>query len=808
MPSGSTTKLSFTPRAIKQTLNALIQPANLQNDLLYSKLVEQRIQHPYYEGFDLHEARVHALLSLTEEMILSVFNDIREGLYIGHDIPKTRDIALNQINQYAIHAAPVLLEWAFLYYRFVMSKLNISLDDFADAARIHRRTAQRYQADAIQALYLHFTDRELSVRRETQAARIIARLPDSTQLIDRVDILERARELFAKEGTAFVLLAGPSGIGKTAIACQIVRDVVKSRLFDLSLWLEAPSSHKEILQAFQNSIEPNELAHQSNLQLDFIQYSQRYNILLILDDAQFTNDEMAQITHLLAHCCVIMTSLVTYRAHAGVSVLRIGDLNSEYAHAYTHKLATNQGLSTAEANSVAQIVMAEVGGNPSAIQLALGAILGYEQSMPTPFSVLQRFTRENPQILVPLIFLASMGSEGIHRHEVDPIAGVDSSLISENALAFLRRRLFIEYNNQKQLFRMRGSITKQLLSTLQPEDITHRVGQITTFILQRLPILPESSQQKILAAYLSTKWQLYVDLHQLVEQHHMLARRANHTYVWFTNIKRYIDSVNEVSPSILATYAYCLRRLSRFEEAHNACEIAIESAGRDGDFLAMGWGLAELGAVFLSLGAYRKAQEALSRAHDIAMQYHADELYIYVSKFRTRLSLDTGNYAQAQEIIQTLPNHVDILMLQVEVNINMQDWNIATKTLGIIEEAIPNDSGIGHVRFAELNLLRGKLYYEQKLYLGAAEYFRTAASQFEEQSMFLQQGRCLTNAAAALLHTEYIDEAWLLLQQSHGIQLDLGDAVGLQATRTNITFAQQKIDTDSALTLDDDAFDQ
>ncbi|WP_254563355.1 NB-ARC domain-containing protein [Oscillatoria sp. HE19RPO] len=158
----------------------------------------------------------------------------------------------------------------FVQSNLVGGNINLCRESWHSAETSHQRSPSRTNTDK----HYDMTD-----------------APERDHFYDRSDELTTLKQWIVEENIRLVNLIGLSGIGKTAMAVELV-DQIKDR-FDIVIW----RSHNQFLK--QISLENNLLdilsQHQETKLNSLIEYLRSYRCLIILDDLQetFNRGELA-----------------------------------------------------------------------------------------------------------------------------------------------------------------------------------------------------------------------------------------------------------------------------------------------------------------------------------------------------------------------------------------------------------------------------------------------------------------------------------------------------------------------------------
>jgi hypothetical protein len=284
----------------------------------------------------------------------------------------------------------------------VANRLNIS-----ESSLYYR---QRQAISHLTEILNHLEEQARSEWRERMYARLA--LPTYAQLVG----VEEPRRLLQEallDGTAnhIVSIDGLGGIGKTALADRVTRDLVKTFQFDEFAWITAKHTHLSMRGRLQiESGRPAltmpmvieqlgtqfEIAGHSNLsQLQTQRLVKRFlqdrHCLIVIDNLETAADYrslLPELQKLQNPSKFLLTSRFRLLDELGVFSVSLSELTEEAALQLIRLEAERTGftaLSAAEDNQLQQIFQV-VGGNPLALKLIVGQLRFYSLSR-----VLDRF---------------------------------------------------------------------------------------------------------------------------------------------------------------------------------------------------------------------------------------------------------------------------------------------------------------------------------------------------------------------------------------------------------------------------------
>lgn len=220
------------------------------------------------------------------------------------------------------------------------------------------------------------------------------------QLFGVAEIVEKLRALVVDPKAVWIIsIEGLGGIGKTALADRIVRDLAQSSRFYNITWTSAkqqsflpaigitphPSNERPALTI--EALTDNLLAQLNDQRLLTLSYQEKKEMLqqivkqqpylIVIDNLETISDHQALIPglqQLVSPSKVLLTSRHSLQAYAGIYSLGVTELSQADALALLHHETKVRGL-TALSTATDEVLINiynVVGGNPLALKLVLG----------------------------------------------------------------------------------------------------------------------------------------------------------------------------------------------------------------------------------------------------------------------------------------------------------------------------------------------------------------------------------------------------------------------------------------------------
>ncbi len=243
---------------------------------------------------------------------------------------------------------------------------------------------------------------EEMVLRATRAARIEARLdaPTYSRLFGMQDEIDQVRaELEKSSEPWFLAFEGMGGIGKTALADALVRDLAYSSYFHDIAWISARRrlfrltgsveaseavvnlTPEEFIDRLVEQLRLNDLKRQVDRRkfLGVKAYLSSEPCLIVVDNLETARDYEALIPHLrqlAGPSKFILTTRYSLRGESGIYIVPLHGLSPEHTLELIRYEAGLQGLADlSEASDADLLKIYEVtGGNPLATKLVIGQL--------------------------------------------------------------------------------------------------------------------------------------------------------------------------------------------------------------------------------------------------------------------------------------------------------------------------------------------------------------------------------------------------------------------------------------------------
>ncbi|MCA9887360.1 MAG: hypothetical protein KC546_03270 [Anaerolineae bacterium] len=797
MPSGNVTQSPVLgPEAIREALEVITHFGDDDVAFMYTSLVEERIQHPFYTRIARHTRRLHAMKDILSDVISSELEHSRRNAKTGAITEHSSEDAITNIQNDARSHSSVVRLVSFLFYRYLSAYRIESNRAFAEIINKTVRDIQRLQKRAMEYIADQFVDAEHASRQRILRSGMIAELKNDVEIVGRQSIVSEITRQITPQSKSFTLVSGAAGIGKTAVVCEAIRQGLSKKDFDALVWVKSPRSIFDIGQQIEQMLEVSVMNPEA-----FRSFTQNLEIIVVLDGAVLSASELKDTIYLLASCHTVMTSQLQYRNLNGFKRIILPDLPKALAIQLVHKLATNAGAEEGDiADAAARWAYDNAGGNPGQLQDFVRQYVLDSELIITNNMLARLLPRNDQAARQALITICIVGSQGLYKDELDSL----DSLIDRQIIQFMVATSLVVY--RKHRYYVEDSIIKLITSQIQAEEQQREVGEIIQQVANNLPTMKHHLQLMVADNLVSHRWRSnpFWDAPEFLLRYHTLARHSKAYDVWLDALLEITDSEINMEGHIYTTLAYVLRKLEKFTAAQSAAEFAIQSCGRNGNFIGMGWGMAESGAAHLATGAFEKASEMLQRSLEIAQRTNATELLDFVHSLFAELFFALGDLDAAAEHLAVIPTSWPMLLLQCDILIKLKRWNEAQATLRLLDNYDDDNREGANRQLGDVLILKGHFYFAQRSYSVAASYYRIASERFTLAQQFVRHARAITNTASCYLHdARKRNEGLRMLIENAKQQQMLDDAVGLAVTLSNLEHGRRLAERDGTEALDD-----
>jgi len=394
----------ITPKEIEKALDLLQQAERLnRSPLLQLEILRQHLER---EGRSASRAACEiALGQLLAELVTRELEATRRMENVPDPKPRSRGSRAAeeaQLRHDFAHGNAYLEMWSCLYYRYLRPDLDLRLQDFETAAHVNMRTIKRRLERGFKTLAATLREMEISAESSAGVLRMVRRLPPASYthlygVDERLVSLKAA--LQDKAGSWLTSLEGLGGLGKTACAREVAAWSAGLGLFADMVWVTAKQevfSWEEIRTGSRPALTLERLGEEIATQLGYpdlvrMPHAEQWTnlcqilkarpYLIIVDNLETVADYEAVTSALweLANPTkVLLTSRHRLTRYEFVYSIPCEGMPESAAIAFIRDEGEKRGVRdvmTAGAG-VLRLLHEVTGGNPLAIKLALGQVMG------------------------------------------------------------------------------------------------------------------------------------------------------------------------------------------------------------------------------------------------------------------------------------------------------------------------------------------------------------------------------------------------------------------------------------------------
>jgi tetratricopeptide (TPR) repeat protein len=777
MRSGKSQRHFISEMAVRSALDALVYSStDKRNPLLSLMLVDNFLLDP-----DLplsSRSREFALSHILTSIVTSEFIQ-RLDVYKQTIPPVTnsRETVLAFISGVSEFHSSDLIGWTWLYYRYVAVNHNITTGEFAYLSHIDDRTLRRYQQQAVRQLTDRLMKEEWAICIQQRRRKLYTELPSMGVLSieGRHSEYEYMLRFFREASPAHLLIVGAAGIGKSALAELLVRNLVQEDLVHTVVWISQPASSRYVEQYLIERLLPEEA------KFTLREYMMIYPVVIILDG--FEPDEDSG--HLISLLQSLITARIIITSQHSLGLPHMAVMNLTELHEKDAKKLILQAIKNANANAdnhelsrTTQNIWEVAGGNPLAIHLIAARILLFDNTplIPDNLSTLfdeayEHLDQDARDAWIALTLLPPQ------RYTFDRLIQLWPAHFSFESLSKLGQIHIVE------ILPIDAAGCRLTNSARHYVEMRYKADPSLRQLINRfLKSVNSAHHLLIVESVLSNDW-VEMDLELRVEwvrNWHHYGIQHRHWSIWRLLLESYIQ---ESDPDLLVGYAICLRGLGEWTLACRTFEKAVAEFGRVGRFPEQANALIELSVILRYQGEYTSANALLVRAGQIASRYRLDGLIGAISLERTQIWIDLRDQKLASDMLSHLPeNTLRGRMLASEIHLligNLQQSRaIAYNLLGKLEDN-PLDE-------ARVYTLLGRSYELEGDFNHAYEHFSVAYSKLEDREDIFALLRAQTNLGTILMKIENYAAAETLLLEAENTQALLNDRVGLAVTQHNL----------------------
>lgn len=758
---------------IRAALDSLIHtsPRTDANGLYRLLLVDLAVNAP--EMPDSDAARDYALHGLLVDLITHSLDEQRAAFDLAPvDVKASATIVRREIGEAVRVGARELTLWCALYYRYVRSDLDFSVDGLARLLGVHSRTLPRYLDDGLSLLTISLIKAEQEARRSLLQRRLRAALPYSVpmRLFGRQMLLDHVEAKLAALSPRHLLITGVAGIGKSAFAQELLRRQIAADEFDHLIWIEAPESAAFVRQEIASRL------LRENSQLMLGDYLLLYPVALVLDGLDGLVSDLAALDTLLHDLGAAQVFLIHRTPLALESVE--GQISiTELDRAASLELVTDvlRRNNVEIADDAAGTLYDHLGGNPLMLRLAAGLweqghdwtelqievqgrllerlFVAFDDSIRRAWCALALVPNHAKlEEMADVLHISDHALQTLERHHII-VEQPDNSGLQDDGGLWAAAREFVRYNPAAR------ALASAIIDGL---EISARTFDLLEYVL--ITNFPKLADERR-AGWMLALWREGL--------------RRGHWAVWHRLLEPAVAA--NCPAELRMAYGVCLRRLNEWESAEAVFYRATSESGRDGQFDLQALALVEWGILARYRGQYERAQSFFDQARRYGERASADDLLRMLTIQQAQMLVEQGKGAEAQSLLARLPESALVLALGSEAQLTQGNFSDSR----LLAERSLRLSGDDLSLQSSLYSLIGRCFQAQGDLQQARAYMLESMSLLERIHDGFALARAQSNLAGILIPLGQLADAGQLLAVAESVQTRLRDRVGLSVTRHN-----------------------
>ena len=775
----------ISQRAVQSALEALLYSAAHPaiEPLLGLSLVDEQLTDP--DTPRGAPRRAYALHTLLVDAITQAYNGQRASVGLAAVVAGAPVAALMAaLAEDGRTGNHELLAWSVLYARYVRVDVGLQQPALADALSSNVRSIRRYQQHGVRRITERLTALEWETRHRRRKRRLALALPSSEPL----RLFGREREVTALTDTLaqtprHVILTGVAGIGKTALVQAFLHRLIADDALEGLVWLTDRPSADYVLAQVRAALLPPE----ANVEVRELLALRPTAV--VLDDVSALWSDVAQFDALLqslASALVYVTSTRYAPLSQSHTVLRLTEINREAAQALVHEVAASHDA--ADSDDLSEILWTAVGGHPLALTLLtrrtelLPALDGSDITQTVEPLYVSAYVTLTPRERHALYSVVAMPTGLVN---VSDVVSIWQSLFSPSDLtALVRNSWVIRRSVEIGLVELPQSARHYLISRLAFDAAAQTSADA---LLDGIDQALYAGNRLAAVAAEHVLWTRDLPVPPVLRRDWLMRLWRTDAPVdtmprWRVLLERALAEADVQRAALSLMLGVTLRRLGSWDDAGAALTNSIAAAGRDGEFLLQGEGLAELATLDRYRGAYESALDRLAKAERVARRHKAQTLLDAIALERAQIAVDLGDSVAAEAQLATLADSLRVLALKAEIRVMQGDMPAAEQFVSAAYDFLPAGD---YAAEARLRTILGRAYQQVGAMARAREHFQAALTRLEQSADVFGLNRARGNLAAVLIELNDLDGAGRLLRAAEPEQLVLGDVAGLTATRHN-----------------------
>jgi tetratricopeptide (TPR) repeat protein len=679
-----------------------------------------------------------------------------------------------------------LLAWSWLYHHFVRVQLNISAPMFAGITGLSERHLRRCREKAKIYLVRSLRSAENHALRKNRRATLLMNLPWTVaeRLYGREQQFAQATKLLVNEHLQPILVAGPTGSGKTAFVNELARRLIEPEMRIEGLaWVYEPKTLDELYANLARMLIPHASPQHQSLDAALRATLLQRNVLIVIDSIDSLANVPDAIDQLLPTLSAARLCLTTQqRALPQSQLVRI--FMNELTEADIEALIADMHIVAPDARrELARQLRREFGGNPYAIRLMLNnytespdaSQLEPEEILHRVFErTLQRLDDAAQRLWCACALIPPEGMTLAELRRIWPNAAVQR-------LDLLRSEMLLRQEDDRLALAAPAQNYVRALVEVAGSPFQIMVADLVAALV-------EAANRGEPAAFRVIEYAIHIEWPPLPPE--VLGR-------WFRSAlhegqgysERTFDAMLTLhqaqmltEPAGLLAFGVGLRRRGQWQQAEQILMLGVTAAGNQGEFDLHPDMFLELGCLLAQGGRYQFARQMFDDAQQMAKRYRRHEVIQAVALERAQMLVDQRIGDQALAQLASVPDNWRSLALQAESHLLLghPDYSLelALRAVRLLRRDVFN--------LCRIQVLIGRAYLALGNARLAEAYLQAALTAFDAQGDVYARARAQTNLALLYLRQEKVNSAEALLEEAKITQLALGDDAGLVITQHNL----------------------
>ena len=688
------------------------------------------------------------------------------------NLPETRVDALELIQNLSTPHASTLNDWLFLYFHYIRSDLDISLEQFADAISLDPRSVRRNRKKIITRFKQLIISKEIAVRQKYRKQRLLTTLPfKNSPFVGYQSEIEQLHHLLEADTCRRIIVAGDSGLGKTRFIQKILRDLIEDDCLESIIWINKPPSVQYIYDRLYEELIPE------NTALAIRQIMFEYRTVIVLDQINRLQNsaEWEVLLNDLSYGLVFISTSTYLRLEIGDVYVQMRPLTKEESYEFIDiSIQFDTDVVVKRVLDKIDTIYNFAKGYPSLLLYAVKRVrisdFRFSQKLPlkSMVTIFNNLADVHKHIWC---LLALLSTDGIRQDNMNVLLNKLGATLAPLLELYIvlpdndrytlthQAKLFIFKSIEKETFAVSLSGLFDVLSSMQVALSDRLIHIYEHILLNDSNLLGQQHKQD----WLTQLWERGVE--------------QGHFAIWGELLREYAKYEDL---SLQLGYGICLRRLSRFSEAESVFISAIQICGIKGEFEIQHSLLIELAVLFRLQGNYDKALAHLERATTLLTKHESVRLYQKLYREYVQIEVDRKSASTALAYLRYIQSDLLRLHFLCEIQYLHSDYKASQSNVLDLLRRSPENST------PDLYMLLSRCYQALEKYHDSAEYITIALNYFDKQHDVYGKARALCNLGSLLIHSKDYKQAQELLTEAKDIQIRLNDRVGLQVTQHNI----------------------